>query len=87
VRRRSRPVCIGQKQLWFLLRFLRDEDRLRFDLTSEPEFDRWKWVDYWSPVREVIHFKRGVYARALQELGTQAFPDGPPARPDWWTDD
>ena len=87
VRRRSRPLCVGQKQLWFLLRFLRDEDRLRFDVTDAPEFDRWKWVDYWSPVREVIHFKRNVYVRALEELGVHAFPDGLPARPDWWTDD
>ena len=87
VRRRSRPLCIGQKQLWFLLRFLRGEDRLRFDVTAEPEFDRWKWVDDWSPVREVIHFKRDVYVRALEELGAHAFPEGPPARPQWWTDD
>jgi hypothetical protein len=43
-------------------------------------------VDYWSPVREVIYFKRNVYARALEELGRQAFPDGPPPRPDWWSE-
>ena len=53
---------------------LREEDRLRFDVTDAPEFDRWKWADYWSPVREVIHFKRGVYARALEELGVHASP-------------
>ena len=86
VRRRSRPVCIGQKQRWFLLRMLGGEDRLRFDLTGQPEFDSWRWVDYWSPVREVIYFKRNVYARALDELGRQAFPDGPPPRPDWWSE-
>ena len=62
------------------------EDRLRFDLTEQPEFDSWRWVDYWSPVREVIYFKRNVYARALDELGRQAFPDGPPPRPDWWSE-
>ncbi len=38
------------------------------DSTSEPEFERWRWVDYWTPVREVIYFKRAVYARALDEL-------------------
>jgi putative (di)nucleoside polyphosphate hydrolase len=86
VRRRSRPMCIGQKQRWFLLRMLGGEDRLRFDLTEQPEFDSWRWVDYWSPVREVIYFKRNVYARALDELGRQAFPDGPPPRPDWWSE-
>ena len=86
VRRRSQPMCIGQKQRWFLLRMLGGEDRLRFDLTEQPEFDSWRWVDYWSPVREVIYFKRNVYARALDELGRHAFPDGPPPRPDWWSE-
>jgi len=87
VRRRSRPLCIGQKQRWFLLRMLGGEERLRFDFTTEPEFDSGRWVDYWSPVREVIYFKRAVYARALEELGQQAFPDGPPPRPEWWSED
>jgi len=86
VRRRSSPLCIGQKQRWFLLRMLGGEDRLRFDLTAQPEFDSWRWVDYWSPVREVIYFKRSVYVRALEELGRQAFPDGPPPRPEWWSE-
>lgn len=86
VRRRSKPLCIGQKQRWFLLRMLGSEERLRFDLTTQPEFDSWRWVDYWSPVREVIYFKRNVYARALEELGRLAFPDGPPPRPDWWSE-
>ena len=87
VRRRSRPLCIGQKQRWFLLRMVGEEERLRFDVTERPEFDDWRWVDYWSPVREVIYFKRLVYARALDELGRQAFPSGPPPRPEWWSDD
>ena len=86
VRRRSKPLCIGQKQRWFLLRMLGSEERLRFDLTTQPEFDSWRWVDYWSPVREVIYFKRNVYARALEELGQLAFPDGPPPHPDWWSE-
>ena len=87
VRRRGSPLCIGQKQRWFLLRMLADESRLNFRATPEPEFDSGRWVDYWSPVREVIYFKRAVYARALQELGERAFEQGPPPRPEWWNDD
>lgn len=84
-RRNATPVCIGQKQRWYLLRLRSPESRLRFDATQHPaEFDRWRWADYWEPVREVIYFKRRVYARALQELGAYAFPAGPPALPDWW---
>ena len=86
VRRRSKPLCIGQKQRWFLLRMLGEDARLRFDVTSQPEFDSWRWVDYWWPVREVIYFKRTVYVRALTELALQAFPAGPPPFPDWWAD-
>lgn len=83
VRKNSHPPCIGQKQRWFLLSFQGSEDR--FDLVSngEPEFDSWRWVDYWTPVREVIYFKRAVYARALDELARTAFPQDPPALPEW----
>lgn len=84
VRRNGRPVCVGQKQRWFLLRLEGAETRIRFDLTTEPEFDRGRWVDFWQPVREVIYFKRPVYTRALHELGRHAFPTGLPPYPTWW---
>lgn len=83
VRRHSSPLCIGQKQRWFMLRFVGEESRLHFDSTTEPEFESWRWVDYWTPVREVIYFKRAVYARALDELAQRAFPDDPPELPEW----
>ena len=65
MRRHSLPVCIGQKQRWFMLRVASDCDNLRFDCGTEAEFDRVRWVDYWRPVNEVIYFKRRVYAQAL----------------------
>ena len=68
-----RDRCIGQKQRWFLLKLTADEAKFRFDSTDQPEFDRWRWVDYWTPVREVVYFKRRVYARALHELGKLMF--------------
>lgn len=68
MRRRSNPVCIGQKQIWFLLRLLGNDSSVRLDLSEKPEFDHWKWVNYWRPSREVIFFKRHVYRRALKEL-------------------
>jgi putative (di)nucleoside polyphosphate hydrolase len=83
VRRHVQPLCVGQKQAWFLLR-VSVEPRIRFDVTTEPEFDRWRWVDWWQPIREVIYFKRSVYARALHELGGLAFPQGLPPYPKWW---
>jgi putative (di)nucleoside polyphosphate hydrolase len=85
VRREQTPLCIGQKQRWYLLRLLADPVQVRFDMTSDPEFDRCRWVDYWRPVKEVIYFKRHVYVQALTELGPLAFPDtSPPPQPAWW---
>ncbi|MBI3773015.1 MAG: RNA pyrophosphohydrolase [Gammaproteobacteria bacterium] len=68
VRYGSKPLCVGQKQVWFMLRFLADDSEVRFDLSERPEFDSWRWVDYWSPVHQVVHFKRAVYSRVLQEF-------------------
>ncbi len=85
VRREQRPLCLGQKQRWFLLSLASDEKEIRFDTTGEPEFDRWRWVDYWQPVKEVIYFKRPVYVRALHELAPLARPEGLPPYPAWWS--
>ena len=83
-RRGQLPVCVGQKQRWFLLQLAGSESDIRLDATGEPEFDRWRWVDYWLPVKEVIYFKRPVYVKALHELAPLARPDGLPPYPTWW---
>ncbi len=79
-----RDRCIGQKQRWYLLKLVGDDSRLRFDATAQPEFDRWRWAEFWTPVREVVYFKRRVYVRALHELGEVLFPGGLPPYPEWW---
>lgn len=84
VRRNQKPLCIGQKQRWFLLRLRREPVRFDFRRTEEPEFDEWRWASFWDPLREVIYFKRGVYRRALLELAPLAFPAGAPPLPSWW---
>tara|TARA_B100002052_G_scaffold191368_1_gene174404 strand:- start:10156 stop:10638 length:483 start_codon:yes stop_codon:yes gene_type:complete len=68
IRRHSQPLCIGQKQKWFMLQLVADESCVRFDASAKPEFDGYRWVDYWHPVSEVVFFKRHVYRRALDEL-------------------
>ncbi|WP_018872756.1 RNA pyrophosphohydrolase [Thioalkalivibrio sp. ALJ16] len=75
VRRHRRPVCIGQKQRWFLLRMIGEESDVVLDAMETPEFDDWRWIDYWRPSREVVHFKRQVYRRALCELVPLMFPE------------
>jgi len=71
-------VCIGQKQVWFLLRMLCPDKTVCLDQSDKPEFDRWCWVDYWHPLNEVVAFKRTVYRKALDELAPLLFPDGVP---------
>ncbi len=72
IRRNNKPVCIGQKQVWFLLQFEGAETDLRFDRCEKPEFDHWRWVDFWYPIENVVRFKRQVYARALRQLAPAA---------------
>ena len=73
IRKNNRPVCIGQKQRWCLLRLLVDEDNVRLDTSVEPEFEYWQWIDFWKPSREVVSFKRHVYRRALAEFKPLVF--------------
>ncbi len=67
-RHHQRPLCVGQKQKWFLLQLISDESKIHFDHTSSPEFIDWHWIDYWYPLKQVISFKREVYRKALTEL-------------------
>lgn len=81
IRRRRGRVCIGQKQKWFALRLTAPAERVRLDSTATPEFDNWRWVDYWHPLTEVVEFKRDVYDHALDQLAPLigAEPRTPPA--------
>lgn len=81
IRRRCGPTCIGQKQVWFMLRVDCGENAFCLDRSEKPEFDAWRWVRYWHPLREVVYFKRHVYAQALEELAPLLYPEGAP-RPD-----
>jgi putative (di)nucleoside polyphosphate hydrolase len=77
VRRGRKPLCIGQKQRWFLLELVGSEQYVRLNLCAKPEFDCWRWVSYWYPLQEVVAFKRRVYELALHELAPLLF--GTPA--------
>lgn len=68
IRYHSKPVCIGQKQRWFLLSLLSNDSKVRLNASNEPEFDCWRWVSPTEPIKEVVPFKRQVYRRALDEL-------------------
>ena len=68
IRRDARGFYKGQKQIWYLLQMLGQDWDLNLRATSHPEFDAWRWNDYWVPLDVVVEFKRGVYEMALSEL-------------------
>jgi putative (di)nucleoside polyphosphate hydrolase len=68
IKREARGHYRGQKQIWFLLQLVGHDWDLNLRATDHPEFDAWRWNDYWVPLDLVVEFKRGVYKMALNEL-------------------
>jgi putative (di)nucleoside polyphosphate hydrolase len=68
IRHYSQPLCVGQKQKWFLLRLINEDAKFDFGVTETPEFDSWAWVSYWYPLSQVVAFKRRVYNLAMKEF-------------------
>jgi putative (di)nucleoside polyphosphate hydrolase len=68
IRREWRGSYRGQKQIWYLLRLTGRDTDMNLRASEKPEFDAWRWNDYWIPLEAVIDFKREVYRRALVEL-------------------
>ncbi|HEX5539625.1 MAG TPA: RNA pyrophosphohydrolase, partial [Methylophilaceae bacterium] len=70
IKREWRGSYKGQKQIWFLLRMTGRDCDVSLRASSHPEFDAWRWNDYWVPMENVIEFKREVYRMALNELSS-----------------
>ena len=68
VRNHQSPICIGQKQKWFLLKLVSNESAITLDHADNVEFTDWRWVSYWYPIDHVVSFKRKVYQKALKSL-------------------
>ncbi len=68
IRREWRGSYRGQKQIWYLLRLIGRDNDVRLRASDHPEFDAWRWHEYWVPLDSVIEFKRNVYQQALNEL-------------------
>lgn len=70
VRRHQLPLCIGQKQRWFLLKLEAEDSCIDFNCFDAPEFQSFQWVDYWHPIDHIIDFKREVYQKVLNEFAS-----------------
>lgn len=57
----------GQKQLWYLLRFLGHDKDINI-ATSHAEFSSWKWVEKQELLDLIIPFKRDLYREVLKDL-------------------
>ena len=68
IRKEQSPLCVGQKQKWFLLKINAEDSAISFDGGPKPEFDHWRWASYWFPLTQVVDFKQDVYRKALKEL-------------------
>ena len=73
IRYDNHPLCIGQKQKWFLLKLIAHESNIELDKWKTPEFDAWCWTTYWYPLSQIVLFKKEVYRRALKELSSTWF--------------
>ena len=80
IRRDARGHYKGQKQIWYLLQLTGHDWNLNLRATDHPEFDAWRWNDYWVPLDVVVEFKRGVYEMALTELA-RFLPRARPPQP------
>ena len=68
VKREWRGTYKGQKQIWYLLRLVGRDNDIHLRASTHPEFDAWRWHDYWVPLDSVIEFKRDSYREALNQL-------------------
>lgn len=57
----------GQKQAWFLLRYLGDDTQVNIE-TEEPEFSAWRWLKPEDMLEGIVPFKRDVYAAVLDDF-------------------
>ncbi len=57
----------GQKQKWFIVRFVGEEKEININ-TKHPEFLDWKWVNIDDLTNEVVEFKLHVYKKIQREL-------------------
>ena len=57
----------GQRQKWFITRFLGKDDEINLD-TQHPEFIDWKWIDPQKLPEVVVDFKKELYLNLLKEI-------------------
>ena len=57
----------GQKQRWFITRFLGEENEINLN-TKHPEFREWKWIEPKNLPEIIVDFKKALYLELLKEI-------------------
>ena len=57
----------GQKQKWFITRFLGQESEINLN-TKHPEFIKWKWLEPEKLPNVIVDFKKNLYLKLLKEI-------------------
>ena len=57
----------GQRQKWFITKFLGKDDEINLD-TKHPEFIDWKWIDPKDLPEIIVDFKKELYLNLLKEI-------------------
>ena len=57
----------GQKQKWFITRFLGEEKEINLN-TKQPEFIDWKWIEVGKLPEIIVDFKKNLYLKLLEEI-------------------
>ena len=57
----------GQKQKWFIVRFIGKDDEINLN-TGRPEFIEWQWIDIERLTGVIVDFKKKVYQELLPKI-------------------
>ena len=57
----------GQKQKWFITRFLGEEKEINLN-TKQAEFVEWKWIEPKLLPEVIVNFKKDLYLNLLREI-------------------
>ena len=57
----------GQKQKWFLLKFLGNDNEININFCT-PEFVDWKWIDINKLESIIVDFKKSMYKKISDEF-------------------
>ena len=57
----------GQKQKWFLMQFVGDDNDINLQ-TEMPEFSQWRWSSKQQLINSIVPFKKKIYKNIIEEF-------------------